>query len=217
MERCLPSASERFLHDSSEFDVPCDTVLLATDQYPDTDWIDEEFRPLLVTKDGWLNSGDSNLTDHVKIFVAGDFATGASTLIDAIGHAKQCVKQVDRFLMGAERLVDVVEIEDEPRGSGRIREMDAVPLQPMPTVPTAARGLCTEVETGYDRSHSVDEAQRCYMCHFKYEIDIEKCIYCEWCLKAKPRPDCIVKVKALHYDAQGVITGFDRARSTEET
>lgn len=201
----------------SEFEVYCDTVLLATGQHPDTDWIDAQFNPLLARDDGWLNSGASNLTNHARIFAAGDFATGARTLIDAIGHAKECVRRVDHFLIGEERLVDVVEISEETQGSGRIREMDAVPRQAMPTVPTASRALRTEVETGYDSAHSVDEAQRCYMCHFKYEIDVEKCIYCEWCLKAKPRPDCIVKVKALQYDEQGVITGFERARSTEET
>jgi ferredoxin len=111
----------------------------------------------------------------------------------------------------------VVEVSDTPGGSGRIREMDAVPLQYIPTIPVAARALTSEVETGYARDTSVDEAQRCYLCHYKYEIDIDKCIYCEWCIRAKPRPDCIVRVKDLRYDEQGVIVGFERAQSTEET
>jgi ferredoxin len=119
--------------------------------------------------------------------------------------------------MGEERLLDVIDVTDAPQGSRRIREMDRVPRQVIPVIPIKARQLTTEVETGYDESTSVDEAQRCYMCHYKYEIDIDKCIYCEWCLKAKPRPDCIVKIKELSYDKEGVITGFKRARSTEET
>lgn len=201
----------------SEFEVPCDTVLLATGQIPDTRWIDEEFRSLLVGEDDWLNNRVSAMTDHARLFVAGDFATGARTLIDAIGHAKECARCVDRFLMGEERLFDVVEVTDAPKGSGRIREMDRAPRKTIPIIPVEMRQLTTEVETGYDEAASVDETQRCYLCHYKYEIDIDKCIYCEWCLKAKPRPDCIVRVKALNYDQAGVITGFERAQSTEET
>jgi NADPH-dependent glutamate synthase beta subunit-like oxidoreductase/ferredoxin len=201
----------------SEFELPCDTVLLATGQFPDTAWIDETFRDLLVGEDDWLKSVSSSLTDHARIFATGDFATGAKSLIDAIGHAKACVQRVDRFLMGEARLFDVVEVSDTPEGSGRIREMDAVPLQHIPTIPVAARALTSEVETGYHRDTSIDEAQRCYLCHYKYEIDIDKCIYCEWCIRAKPRPDCIVRVKDLRYDEQGVIVGFERAQSTEET
>ncbi len=201
----------------SEFEVPCDTVLLATGQFPDTCWIDEEFHSLLVGEGDWLNTSGSAVTDHARIFVAGDFATGARTLIDAIGHAKECVRRVDRFLMGEERLLEVVEVTDAPQGSGRIREMDRVPRKTIPIIPVETRQLTAEVETGYDEDTSVDEVQRCYMCHYKYEIDIDKCIYCEWCLKAKPRPDCIVRVKELSYDQAGVITGFERAQSTEET
>ncbi len=215
-----PDASGRrrpVLIPGSEFEVPCDTVLLATGQFPDAAWIDEKIQRLLVNEEGWLKSGHSSLTDHAKLFVAGDFATGARTLIDAIGHAKECVRRVDRFLTGETRLFDVVEVSDAPQGPGRIREMDAVPVQHIPVVSLQKRKLTTEVETGYTPALAVDESQRCYLCHYKYEIDSDKCIYCEWCIKAKPRPDCIVRVSELLYDDEDRITGFTRAQSTEET
>lgn len=201
----------------SEFEVACDVVLLATGQFPDTSWIDSKFRDLLVTKDGWLSSDATSVSNHAHIFAAGDFATGARTLIDAIGHAKECAQKVDQFLMGEKRLRDVVEVTDAPNGSGRIREMDAVPIQHMPFIPITERKLTEEVETGYSDRAAIEEAQRCYLCHYKYEIDNDKCIYCEWCIKVKPRPDCIVNVKELRYDGSGVIVGFDRAQNTEET
>jgi NADPH-dependent glutamate synthase beta subunit-like oxidoreductase/ferredoxin len=199
----------------SEFELPVDTVLLATGQFPETNWIDDALKSELVEEDGWLKSGSAYSTARDKIFVAGDFATGASSLIQAIGHAKDSVRAVDQFLTGKTRLKDIAKIEDVT-DSGRIREMDAVPLQPMPTIELEKRDLSTEVELGFDKETSVDETQRCYQCHYKYEIDSDKCIFCDWCVKAKPRPDCILKVKALKQDDEGRIIGWEIAEKQED-
>ncbi len=201
--------------EGSEFEIPVDTVLLATGQFPETNWIDEALKSELAGEDGWLKSGSAYATAKDKIFAAGDYATGASSLIQAIGHAKESVRAVDQFLMGKVRLKDSVKIEDVT-DSGRIREMDAVPLQPMPTLELEQRDLPTEVELGFDEETSIDEAQRCYQCHYKYEIDSDKCIYCDWCVKAKPRPDCILKIKSLHHDDEGRIVGWDIAKKADE-
>ncbi len=199
----------------SEFEIPVDTVLLATGQFPDTGWIDDALKSELAGEDGWLKSGSAYATAKDKIFAAGDYATGASSLIQAIGHAKESVRAVDQFLMGKVRLKDSVQIEDVTE-SGRIREMDAVPLQPMPTLGLEQRDLPTEVELGFGEETSVDEAQRCYQCHYKYEIDSDKCIYCDWCVKAKPRPDCILKIKSLHHDDEGRVVSWDIAKKADE-
>ncbi|MBT8042970.1 MAG: 4Fe-4S binding protein, partial [Pontiella sp.] len=201
--------------EGSEFELAVDTVLLATGQFPDTDWIDELLKAELVEEDGWLKSGTAYATARDKIFTAGDFATGASSLIQAIGHAKDSVRAVDEFLTGQVRLKDFAKIEDVT-DSGRIREMDAVPLQPMPTIGLEKRDLPTEVELGFDEETSIDETQRCYQCHYKYEIDSDKCIYCDWCVKAKPRPECILKVKELKQDDEGRIVGWEIAETQED-
>ncbi len=201
--------------EGSEFELPVDTVLLATGQFPDTAWIDEALKTDLVEEDGWLKSGTAYATAREKIFVAGDFATGASSLIQAIGHAKECVRAVDRFLTGKVRLKDYAKIEDVTE-TGRIREMDAVPLQPMPTIGLELRDLTTEVEQGFSEEGSIDETQRCYQCHYKFEIDSDKCIYCDWCIKAKPRPECILKVKELKYADDGRIVGWEIAETADD-
>jgi len=180
----------------SEYELAVDTVLLATGQFPDTSWLDAA-------------SGES------KVFSAGDFKNGASSLIQAIGHAKECVREVDRFLTGKERLKDVAVIEDVEE-TGRIREMDAVPLQPMPAIDLTHRDLPTEVETGFTADTSQDEAQRCYQCHYKFEIDSDKCIYCDWCVKAKPRPECILKIKELCHNADGTVAGWEIAEKQDD-
>jgi len=200
----------------SEFEVPCDTVLLATGQFPDTAWMDADLKAKLVGPDEWLLSGKTPRTAEAKIFTAGDFALGATTLIEAIAHGKQAARQVDTALMGEERLLDVAVVSDT-HTTGRIREMDAVPLQIMPTIPVEERHLTAEVETGFTQPLATDETQRCYLCHYKYEIDADKCIYCDWCIKAKPRPDCIVRISEVVEDADGAITGFKRAKGTDDT
>ncbi len=200
----------------SEFEIPADTVLLATGQFPDAEWIEDELKKQLVEKDGWLKSGREQKTSLAKLFVAGDFAAGASSLIQAIAHGKDCARQVDEFLMGEKRLKDVTLVEDAIK-SGRIREMDFVERQPMPILPLASRTRTAEVELGFTKEGATDETQRCYLCHFKYEIDPDKCIYCDWCIKAKPRPNCIVKIRDLIYDGEDRIVGYHRARNTEET
>lgn len=200
----------------SEFEVPVDTVLLATGQFPQTDWIDGALRPVLLGKDGWLSSGQSHRTTVPKLFAAGDFAGGASSLIQAIGHARQCSRAVDEYLMGQRRVRDVVSISDAVT-TGRIREMDFVPRQAMPMRPLAERDLTTEVERGYEEGPAIEEAFRCYRCHLKFEIDPDKCIYCDWCLKVKPRPQCILRVRELKFDGHGRITGWEEAQRTQET
>ncbi len=202
--------------EGSEFDVPADLVLLATGQFPDTSWIDDELKPLLVAEDGWMKNYGQKTTDHAKIFMAGDFSTGARSLIDSIGHAKKTARKVDTMLMGEERLKKVAIIEDEPQGADRLIEMNDVPLIPMPTLDLEDRTLKAEVELGYTPEQGVDAAQRCYQCNIKYEIDPDVCIYCEWCVKARSRPDCIVKIKELEYGEEGEITGFKRADGSED-
>jgi glutamate synthase (NADPH/NADH) small chain len=200
----------------SEFQIPADTVLLATGQFPQTDWIQGELREKLVDTDEWLLSGKARTTAVSSIFVAGDFGPGANSLIAAIGHARKTAREVDAFLAGRMREVKRVTVRDV-NDTGRIREMDAVPVQQMPTRPLSERCMTAEVETGYTPELAIDETQRCYRCHFKYEIDPDKCIYCDWCVKAKPRPDCILKISKLHYDEKGRITGWDKAKGSDDT
>jgi formate dehydrogenase major subunit len=201
----------------SEFEVAADLLLLATGQFPDTAWIDNDLKSSLVNTNGWLETIGDHQTKLEKLFIAGDFATGAQSLIEAIAHGKTAALEVDKFLMEETRLKIVVDIEDAPLNSERIIEMNDVPRETMPTLPIDQRNLNAEVETGYPAETGVDEAQRCYQCNLKYEIDPDKCIYCDWCIKAKSRPNCIVRAKNLQYSADGEIIGYDTTENTEDT
>jgi NADPH-dependent glutamate synthase beta subunit-like oxidoreductase len=185
-----------------EFDVPADTVLLATGQFPDHSWAGE-------------TEGDPPCELSPKVFSAGDCAQGASTLIDAIAHAKEVGQQVDQFLMGAERLKTTVLIEPA-KTTGRTREMDAIARHTMPTLPVQGRTLQNEVELGFEDSSAREEAKRCYRCHYKFEIDQNACIRCDWCLKVKPRTECILMLKELRHDDEGRVVAWDVADTMGE-
>lgn len=187
---------------AEEFDVPADTVLLATGQFPDFSWageIDEIQHPELGG----------------KLFAAGDYAQGASSLIDAIAHAKRTVENIDHFLMGEERVKRTVRVENAS-ATGRTQEMDAIERQPMPSLPLSGRDLPSEVERGYDSAAAREEARRCYRCNYKFEIDQDKCIKCDWCLKARPRPDCILMLKELKHDDEGSVVSWEVADSVRD-
>ncbi len=183
----------RFRHSGTheEFDLPADTVLLATGQFPDPAWAAENW------------------------FSTGDYAQGATSLIDAIGHAKQVAGEVDTFLMGEKRLRKRVLVE-AAKAIARTREMDRIERQPMPALPVEERDLPREVELGYSPSAATAEAQRCYQCHYKFEIDQDKCIKCDWCLKAKPHPECILMLKEIRHDADGRTVAWETADSVRD-
>jgi ferredoxin len=198
--------------DGSEFDVDVDTVLLATGQWQDTSWLDKSIAPKVLDKNGWIPKGSPVATDQPGLFLAGDFSIGASTLIEAIGHAKQCARAVDEYLMGELRMIDVAQITSGVMDTGRVPEMDDIARQANPTIPLEKRSLRAEVEQGYTQQLASRETMRCYLCHFKFEIDNDICIYCEKCLEVKPHDNCIVRVDDLIYDDDGRITGHVAAK-----
>jgi formate dehydrogenase major subunit len=194
----------------SEFMHEADSVLLATGQFPQCDWIDSILYRTLVEDDGWLVDSGGHTTEIDKLFVAGDFSTGAAALIEAIGHAKETVKLVDKFLTGEDRLIEAALIEDG-RPTPRSRKMDFIERKPMPTIPTADRDIDAEVEKGFNEDLSKDETSRCYFCHYKYEIDNSRCIKCDQCIQVMPRPECIVRVTSVDTDDEGRVTGYEKA------
>ncbi|MCC5846676.1 MAG: FAD-dependent oxidoreductase [Verrucomicrobia bacterium] len=174
----------------SDFELPCDTVLLGTGQ----------------KAAGWWQGLEG-------LHLAGDAITGPGSLIDAIGHGKKIAREVDQSLMGQDRFETVV-VTQNAKTTGRTREMDLLPRLKMPEIPADARGVTDEVETGLSREDAETEASRCYLCHYKFEIDNDLCIYCDRCLKVKPVDDCIVKISDLIYDDSERITGYVRSTGT---
>ena len=208
----------------SELDIGADTVILATGQFPDTQWIGSELSRKLVAKDGWLASGTAQQTGHSNLFAAGDFALGATTLIQAIGHARECARKVDAWLSNHRSRRAAGQVRAGPvfqskvaggRGTGRTAAMNSIPIHPMPVLSLARRKLDSEVETGYAPDVAVAEASRCYLCHYKFEIVDEKCVLCDECLNVRPVEGCIVEIASLLRDDEGRITGYTRVQQDQ--
>ena len=191
--------------EGSEFVLPADAVIVATGQRP------EPLR-LAVGSQGEevLKADPNSFSSSMKgLYVAGDYLTGASTVIQAVGMGRRAAEKIIRDLTGSPFRKRVVRME-ETQITDRKRAWDYVPRQEMPTVQPVQdrfRTPRTEVETGLSAEQAQEESKRCYLCHLHYEIDIERCIYCRYCIDVAPR-DCIKLVKEVKTNEAGAITGF---------
>jgi formate dehydrogenase major subunit len=187
--------------DGSEFDEPCDTLLVAIGQQTVNNYLD-----IPVDTDRWGNTriAEDGMTSVKGVFAAGDNVGGPSTVVEAVGHGRNTALKVDAWLMGRVRRKQVVKIEaiEKPL---RERSDDFIPRQEMPTVPLEQRldeGMSKEVEQGLDTARAYQEAKRCYLCYHRYEIDVDNCIYCRACIEVAPR-DCIKLVEGVEINEDG--------------
>jgi glutamate synthase (NADPH/NADH) small chain len=191
--------------EGSGFFVPADTVIVAVGQRPDPIGIMGE-------KGGdELPVADRNsLRASVKgLYVAGDYVSGPSTVIEAIAMGRRAAERIAEDLTGRRFREKVVRME-ETEITDRQRTWDYLPREEMPTVQPVenrfgAPGL--EVETGLSFEQAKEEAKRCYLCYLHYEIDISRCIYCRYCIDVAPR-DCIKLVHEVKTNDVGAITGL---------
>ncbi len=194
--------------DDSEFEVPCNLLIVAIGQV----------RTMEIMADG-VRLKEGHATTNEKVFAAGDFAYGSLDVIHAVEDAKAAAEEIDIYLMGEQRLKKHVAIELVGTGgdTGRVRDHDLQrPIQ-MPVLPLPGRDGVDEVETGFSEAAAGINATRCYFCHFKFEIDQDKCIHCDWCIKVAPR-DCIKKVSRLFKDEDGAVkTEIEATRAHEAT
>ena len=140
-----------------------------------------------------------------NIFSVGDFATGATTLINAIAHSKNVVRYIDNFLMGRDLFSSDIKVTKVDM-TGRSLKLNYVPIHKMPTTNLDKRTFSCEVEKGYAKNESHKEASRCYLCHYKFEINNDLCVLCDECLIAKPIKDCIVEVSDVQEHPDGDIS-----------
>ncbi|MDA0990971.1 MAG: FAD-dependent oxidoreductase [Verrucomicrobia bacterium] len=194
--------------ENSDFDVPCNLLIVAIGQVRTLD---------IMAKD--VRATEGHETTHEKVFVAGDFYYGSLDVIHAVEDGKACADRIDRFLTGKRRLkkhvgVELIETNGE---TGRVRDHDIQRPLTIPVLPLSQRDGSAEVETGFTEALTGLHATRCYLCHYKFEINQDKCIHCDWCIKVAPR-DCIKKISRLFHDADGnVKTEVEASLSHEAT
>lgn len=178
----------------SELKLPCDTLILAIGQKRDIS--------VLPTGTQLLAEGKTSIEN---LFTCGDFEGGSADVISAVASGKEAARRMDIFLMNACRLIKGVQIESTnvDGETGRYRDHDIQWPLPMPMSPVERRlGEGAEVEVGFTEQIAQVAATRCYLCQYKFEIDSDLCIHCNWCIEAAPR-DCIKKATKIFYDKDG--------------
>jgi formate dehydrogenase major subunit len=186
--------------EGSEFFEPCDTLIVAIGQHSVHDFLD--VKPDLA-RAGQVRVADNGMTSLSGLFAAGDYVRGALTAVEAIGHGREIALKIDAWVMGWTRRRPMVRIEPVAAPL-RERAFDFIPRQAMPTAPLAerVRSIHREAETGMDEATAIEEAKRCYLCNLRYQIDVDRCIFCRACIEVAPR-NCIKLVKGVEMADDG--------------
>jgi len=187
----------------SVFEAPCDTLILAIGQTQEK-----------AILGGSIEARQDECgTSREKIFVAGDFASGSGNVIRAVASGKAAAEAIDAYLMGGPRLIHGVRIESA-QATDRGRGHDLIYPPPMPSAAADMRDCSRETELGFDDAQAQEHAWRCYLCGHKFEIDQDKCIHCDWCIRVSPR-DCIRRLSTLERDESGLPVAWNEEDKSE--
>ena len=150
------------LEPGTEFEVPCDTILVAIGQVQVLDWL-----PPDCTERGLIRADEYGRLPHPSgtVFTGGDVMRGPSMVVDALGDGKRAARDIDRVLSaGPLRPEDPVEVMPyEKLNTAYFRH---APRTEAPLAPAADRrtSQVTEVTLAYSREQAVAEADRCMSC-----------------------------------------------------
>jgi len=137
-----------------------------------------------------------------NIFYAGDFKLGASTLINAIGDAKKTAADVNQYLM--KKSYDKSDFNIcKNAETNRSLNQNYIPITEMRLRDISKRTFKAEVELGFNKTESKNEASRCYLCHYKFEINNSLCVLCDECLLVRPVNECIKEVLSKTTNSKG--------------
>jgi NADPH-dependent glutamate synthase beta subunit-like oxidoreductase/ferredoxin len=202
----LPNGKRRIVPiEGSEFTLSADSVIVAIGQGAEPIASPGEKNGRGVIK------GDPKTfhTSVPRLYVAGDFMTGPSTVIESIAAGRKVAEKIALDLTRMKLREWAVRTQDTTV-TDRQRSWDFLPRREMPTILPAEERIAkvdVEVEQGFSREQALEESKRCYLCYLHYEIDISRCIYCRYCIDVAPR-DCIKLVEEVLTDDDGAVIGF---------
>ena len=223
------------LAEGTEFEVECDTILVAIGQEQHLDWLPDGFadRGLIGADDFGRVHGANGTQAHV--FAGGDIRRGPSMVVDALGDGKRAARDIDRVLRGEVPEPDPpVEVMPYERlNSAYFRH---APRIEAPQSPPRERRRSQEVEVtlAYSRDEAVAEADRCMSCgvcngcdncyivcpdvsvlrdareNGAYSIRTTYCKGCLVCVQECPT-GCLEKVPELDFDEPEAVTRMETA------
>jgi len=146
----------------TEFEVPCDTILVAIGQVQVLDWL-----PAHYTAHGLVKADEFGRVpdEEAAVFAGGDVMRGPSMVVDALGDGKRAARDIDRVL-SAEPLCPEDPVEVMPYEKLNTAYFRHAPRTEAPLASPAERraSQVTEVTLAYSREQAVAEADRCMSC-----------------------------------------------------
>lgn len=126
-----------------------------------------------------------------NLFITGDFRDGSGTVIEACAAGRKTARKILCKLDLPPKSPPLEEVIVPAHEWKRCLADNHIALQPVKAEPLQTRmHQHLEVEKGLSRDEAYEEARRCYLCQYRFEIDPDLCIYCLKCIDAAP-VDCI--------------------------
>jgi len=122
---------------------------------------------------GNIKANDKTLeTSRKGVFAGGDIVTGPASVIGAIAQGRLAAVSIDKYLGGDGRIEEVLApVEEMEPWFGEEAGFSAKKHPAMPELEKArCVGSFDEVELGYSEQAAVDEAKRCYKCHYRLKL-----------------------------------------------
>ena len=220
------------LEAGTEFEVPCDTILVAIGQVQVLDWL-----PADCAERGLVRADDYGRLPHPSgvVFTGGDVMRGPSMVVDALGDGKRAARDIDRVL-SAEPLRPEDPVEVMPYEKLNTAYFRPAPRTEAPLAPAQARrtSQVAEVTLAYSREQALAEADRCMSCgvcngcdncyivcpdvsvlrdarqNGHYSIRTHYCKGCLVCVQECPT-GCLERVPELDFDDPGDVVRMETA------
>ncbi|MGE5839167.1 MAG: FAD-dependent oxidoreductase, partial [Deltaproteobacteria bacterium] len=149
----------------SEFKAEADTIISATGQSPNLDFLTDGSGVAVCRKT--IRVDDGLKTGNPKIWAGGDVVTGPSTVVASMAHGRIAAGKIIEFLTG--RPSPLVELPLRVRGVGEYPTIsESVPQQPRQEMaqrqPKVRRRDFEEVGLGLTTDQVMAEARRCLQC-----------------------------------------------------
>jgi ferredoxin len=190
-------------YEGSEFQLDCDTVIMAIGQAPKLDFLRPE-DGVEISRRGLIAVEPRTLMTSAKgIFAGGDCVFGPRLIIDSVADGKRAAIGIDEYLRGSKHPEPTIEVEILTRHSMPSDLLDLV-RQPIPVLPLDRRTGVTEVELDFDEEIARLEAQRCLHCWVNtiFEGNAEEgslCILCGGCVDVCPE-NCLELVSLDRFE-----------------
>jgi NADH-quinone oxidoreductase subunit F len=147
--------------------VPCNAVILAVGEVPETEFATQS--SLALKSNGMLDVDRYELTtSRDKVYAGGDFVSGASNVVTAMSYGKEAARSIDRQLTDASRF----------EGLFPTFQYDQAPPQPSPCarhhahfLPPAVRAKTFDEAVSALRPEEAHaEASRCLRCDIRETV-----------------------------------------------